>query len=365
MGRFLHDPDRRAPILNVVNWFLLVVAVLSVLTRLGTKLWMFHRFTSDDYLIIVSLLFAMGGSISMSIAVHNGYGDHVGDIDGLHWEAIQKAQYAGFLVFTLSLYFSKLSLSVFIRNLTPVSRDHFHATIMQVLLTVWAVVALFGNAFQCQASRPWDTSGSCIDLNAWQYYFCASNIVTDIFIIVQALVLISRIQASVKKKIVFATIFLSRILVILPSIAQLVLIHDVANSPDRSFDDYGVAIAVETVQCASIVTACWGQLKPFLNQLKSNGLRIQGVEYQHTSAKASNPRSEGQDDQSRHTDPTHSHSHSHHELVPIGSGQGNMTTISASRAWDADSQSSQAGMIRETRTWNVSAARRSERSDSL
>ena len=56
MGRFLHDPDRRAPILNVVNWFLLVVAVLSVLTRLGTKLWMFHRFTSDDYLIIVSLV---------------------------------------------------------------------------------------------------------------------------------------------------------------------------------------------------------------------------------------------------------------------------------------------------------------------
>ncbi|KOC14501.1 hypothetical protein AFLA70_5g008521 [Aspergillus flavus AF70] len=373
MGRFLHDKDRRAPILNVVNWFLLVVAVLSVLTRLGTKLWMFHRFTSDDYLIIVSLLFAIGGSVSMSVAVHNGYGDHVGVIDALHWEAIQKvtmadgissakqAQYAGFLVFTLSLYFSKLSLSVFIRNLTPVSRDHFHATILQILLTIWAVVALFGSAFQCQASRPWDTSGTCIDLNAWQYYFCASNIVTDIFIIVQALVLISRIQASFKKKAVFATIFLSRILVILPSIAQLVLIHDVANSPDRSFDDYGVAIAVETVQCASIVTACWGQLKPFLNQLKSNGLRIQGVEYQNTSAKASNPLSETRDDQSRHTDPNHLHNG--HELIPIASGQGNMTTVSASRAWDADSQSSQAGMIRETRTWNVSAARRSERSD--
>lgn len=76
----------------------------------------------------------------------------------------KQAQYAGFLVFTLSLYFSKLSLSVFIRNLTPVSRDHFHATILQILLTIWAVVALFGSAFQCQASRPWDTSGTCIDL---------------------------------------------------------------------------------------------------------------------------------------------------------------------------------------------------------
>jgi hypothetical protein len=56
MGRFANDPDRRAPILNVVNWFLLVVAILSVFTRLGTKLWMFHRFTSDDYLIVASLV---------------------------------------------------------------------------------------------------------------------------------------------------------------------------------------------------------------------------------------------------------------------------------------------------------------------
>ncbi|KAE8373716.1 hypothetical protein BDV26DRAFT_271504 [Aspergillus bertholletiae] len=363
MGRFRYDKDRRAPILNVVNWFLLVVAVLSVLTRLGTKLWMFRRFTSDDYLIVLSLLFAIGGSISMSVAVHNGYGDHVDTLDGPHFENIQKAQYAGYLVYVLSLYFSKLSLSVFIRNLTPVSRDHVHATVLHILLTVWAVVALFGSAFQCQASRPWDTSGTCLNLNAWQYYVCASNIATDVLIIIQALVLISRIQASFKKKAVFATIFLSRILVILPSIAQIVLIHDVANSLDRSFDDYGVAIAVETVQCASIVTACWGQLKPFLNQLKSNGLRIQGVEYQNTSAKASAPRSQTRDDQSRHMD--RSYPDRHHELVPIGSGQGNMTTISASRAWDANSQSSQAGMIRETRTWNVSATQRSERSDSL
>ncbi|KAF7596034.1 hypothetical protein BBP40_003814 [Aspergillus hancockii] len=363
MGRFANDPDRRAPILNVVTWFLLVVAILSVLTRLGTKLWMFHRFTSDDYLIVASLIFCIGESITVSTAVNNGYGKHEATIDGAHFDAIMKSQYAGFLLYILSLYFSKLSLSAFIRNLTPVSRDHFHATLLHIFLTVWAVVAVFTSAFKCRVPRTWDyRSGNCFHLNAWRYYFNASNILTDVLIVIQALVLISRIQASMKKKIVFATIFLSRILVILPAIAQLILTHEVAESTDLSFDDYGVTIAIQTVQCASIVTACWGQLKPFLNQLKSNGLRIQGVEYQSTSAKASYPRSETRDDQSRNSELHHQH---HHELVPIASGQGNMTTISASRAWDADSQSSQAGMIRETRTWNISAARRSERSDSL
>lgn len=366
MGRFADDKDRRVPILNVVNWFLLVVAIVSVLTRLGRKLWMYHRFTSDDYLIVISLMFCIGESITLSIAVQNGYGTHQATIDEEHLLSILKCQYAGFLLHILSLYLSKLSLSAFIRNLTPVSRDHYHATILQILLTVWVVVALFGSAFQCQVPHTWDTRGNCYDLNAWWYYFCASNIVTDVFIMGQALVLISRIQASLKKKTVFALIFLSRILVVLPVIAQLVLTQDIASSTDRTFDGYGVTLAAQTVQCASIVTACWGQLKPFLNQLKSNGQRIPGVEYQHTTGKASYPRSEERDNQSRSAvGSSHQHRENHHELVPIASGQGNMTTISASRAWDADSQSSQAGMIRETRTWNVSAARRSERSDSL
>ncbi|KAE8353472.1 hypothetical protein BDV28DRAFT_133091 [Aspergillus coremiiformis] len=357
MGRFAHDKDRRAPILNVVNWFLLVVAILSVLTRLGTKLWMFHRFTSDDYLIVVSLMFSIGESITLSIAVNNGYGHHATTIDDEHFHAIMKCQYAGFLLYTLSLYFSKLSLSSFICNLTPVSRDHFHAAILWILLTVWLIVALLGSSFQCEVPQTWDFRGKCFDLSAWQYYFCASNIVTDILIMVQALGLISRIQASLKKKLVFSTIFLSRVLVILPSIVQLVLTKDIDKSTDRTFDDYRVALAIQTVQCASIVTACWGQLKPFLNQLKSNGLRIQGVEYQHAWGKASYPRLD--------TDATHYHPN-HHELILIPSGQGNMTTISALREWDGDSsQSSQVGMIRETRTWNVSAARGSERSDSL
>lgn len=34
------------------------------------------------------------------------------------------------------------------------------------------------------------------------------------------------------------------------------------------------------VQCLSIVTACWPQLKPFLSWMRSNGLKIQDVEDQ-------------------------------------------------------------------------------------
>lgn len=55
MGRFENERSRD-PAINVVSWFLLVVSFLSVLVRLGTKLWMFHRLTRDDYLIVVSFV---------------------------------------------------------------------------------------------------------------------------------------------------------------------------------------------------------------------------------------------------------------------------------------------------------------------
>lgn len=55
MGRFENEHSRD-PAVNATNWFLLVVSVLSVLFRLGTKLWMFRKLTSDDYLVVISLV---------------------------------------------------------------------------------------------------------------------------------------------------------------------------------------------------------------------------------------------------------------------------------------------------------------------
>lgn len=48
--------DNRTPIVNVLTWFLLTAAVLSVITRLGTKYFIRGRLSPDDYIICVSLV---------------------------------------------------------------------------------------------------------------------------------------------------------------------------------------------------------------------------------------------------------------------------------------------------------------------
>lgn len=121
--------------------------------------------------------------------------------------------------------------------------------------------------------------------------------------------------------------------VIIASIVDTALTRDIAHSADPTFDGYEIILVTQVVQCLSIVTACWGQLKPFLNHLTSDGLRVQGVEGQNTRIKPC-PGSYSHDGTIR------SGQGNHHELVPAA-------------VWDAGSQSSQAGMIRETREWTM------------
>lgn len=54
MGRYVKGSWTAA--VDVLTWFLLVASILSVLSRLGTKYWIFRRLTHDDHLSILSLV---------------------------------------------------------------------------------------------------------------------------------------------------------------------------------------------------------------------------------------------------------------------------------------------------------------------
>lgn len=69
------------------------------------------------------------------------------------------------MLYILSLACSKLSLVVFIRNLTPIAKDKRLALIVEAVIGVWTVVAIFGTAFQCSLPRAWDIwHGKCFNI---------------------------------------------------------------------------------------------------------------------------------------------------------------------------------------------------------
>lgn len=54
MSRYFKDSNTAA--VDVLSWFLLVTSTLSVLTRLGTKIWIFRQLQRDDYFSLLSLV---------------------------------------------------------------------------------------------------------------------------------------------------------------------------------------------------------------------------------------------------------------------------------------------------------------------
>lgn len=84
------SPDSWTPAVNVLTWFLLVTAILSVITRLGTKYWIFRKFTEDDYFSIASLVLCAAQSIAVSMATASGYGEHYDSLSSSHIEEMMK-----------------------------------------------------------------------------------------------------------------------------------------------------------------------------------------------------------------------------------------------------------------------------------
>ncbi|KAJ5087535.1 hypothetical protein N7456_011151 [Penicillium angulare] len=261
--------DSIGPTINVISWFLMVVNILAVFARVGAKFRLFHKVKSDDFIIIVSMLFSIVQCICVSMAVGSGYGNHSDKISGSESVIVMENLYAGYIVFIASLCLSKLSLSTFIGNLTLVSEHRRFARVVSISVILWTFIALigaiFGAAFECGVSRMWALWNiRCYNLIAWRYFICISNVMTDALLVAQDLMIACPIQATLKKRVVVATVFLSRVLVTGAIIAELIFTIRAVNSVDPAYNFCLVTVLQGLVQCLSIVTASQGQLKPFV-----------------------------------------------------------------------------------------------------
>lgn len=81
------------PGINVLTWFMLVTAILSVLTRLGTKYWIFRKLTVDDVLSIGALAICIAQSIAVSMATEGGLGQHLATLSEAGQRMMMKASH--------------------------------------------------------------------------------------------------------------------------------------------------------------------------------------------------------------------------------------------------------------------------------
>ncbi|KAI7772876.1 hypothetical protein LA080_015101 [Diaporthe eres] len=252
-------PDDYSSIPSIISWFLGVTSVLFVATKIVTKLSMTRSFALDDAAIITALAFSIGMVIAVSIQAQNGLGKRESSLSESDLIAFEKGVYATGFLYITTLFFSKSSVLVLLRALTPV-RNH------QLLTYAVAVFPCAGNHYITWAYHREKAS--------FWIVFGILNIITEVFLVVIPAVIMRSVQIPQKKKTVIIIVFSLRVFVAAAIIPELIFVHRAGQSADRTFAAWPAVVCALFVQCLSIVFACVPYLKPFFGALESGMIRM-------------------------------------------------------------------------------------------
>lgn len=125
--------------------------------------------------------------------------------------------------------------------------------------------------------------------------------------------------------------------VVIAAMVELILLRQSTYTNDQTYRMYDLTIISLTIQCVSIVTACWPQLMPFLSWMQSNGLRLNDAQdkssWSYNVTMESQIQTSSQDRKSK----------SRRAFAPTV----RRDQIIVTQEWDVQSQSSAARIIRE------------------
>jgi len=186
------------------------------------------------------------------------------------------------------------------------------------------------------------------------------NIVTGIGVIVLPVAIVSTIQTQRSKKIALASIFSCRVFVIIPTIIQIVYLRQTVDSRDRTHDPWLAVLLSQILNSLSVVVSCVPYLKPFFESLESGLLRADDMRRLSKSKGYGYGYNQSSQTKSKHSQKSQQ---SHVPSIALGSMGVGGSGVGHARAqayagrddWDAQSQSSQSWIIRETRTWAVTS----------
>ncbi|KAJ3496005.1 hypothetical protein NLG97_g2980 [Lecanicillium saksenae] len=274
--REFETPYNKSPLVRAVAAFLMVFSILSVVTRIATRLLTAGSLKSDDHTIIAATALAVAQTIAVIIQGANGFGQHDYARQPDQIAFTLKCMYAANILYIVTLGVTKISASMTVMNVAPLDRRRGIFSVMAVIV-LWALSGVITVLFQCQVSAPWDfTTGKCINLSAFWTYFEILNIATDLATISAIVELIWNIQAQRSMKSLVGFIFGSRILIIPAAVCHIVYIQRAATAfktTNDTFEFWPPVIIKQVVQCLSIATACIPYLKPFLDSLESGQMR--------------------------------------------------------------------------------------------
>ncbi|KAI1311112.1 hypothetical protein F5Y03DRAFT_343504 [Xylaria venustula] len=268
--------DDQGSVLQILLWFLFIVAILSVGARSGTKYYMTRKLGSDDWILLAAQSAYLAQCVSISMGVSQGLGQPMSSLSEDAVEKLLQAEYASFVFQLSSLALIKWSISISIQHLSPSAKHQRLDWVLRLAVGLWVLTSVLASLFQCGFPAPWDyIHGShCINRRAWWSYVAVGNIGTEFFIVALYCLIIGTLRMSLLRRSFILLIFSSRLIIVGIALAQLAVFLDAYPSLDLTKNLWLPTVLNQATLCASVVTACGPYLRPFMESLETGVARV-------------------------------------------------------------------------------------------
>ncbi|CRG82709.1 hypothetical protein PISL3812_00053 [Talaromyces islandicus] len=330
-------PDHdNGPAVNGVTWSFLIVAVVSVLLRCYVRIFMIKSFGYDDILIVITLGVLIAGDVVISNMVSAGMGRHLEYLSNPKYSALQIAKWnAIYQILNVSgALLTKISIGLFLLRLKQ-SRK-FTIAVWGVLtpLFITTLILCFVVGLQCRPLRAlWTPTikGQCISpetpLNV-SYVQSAFAILADLFLTVSPIVILWKVQISLKKKIGICVLMSLGLMATIANALRNAFIPNLTAS-DETYTIVPIVLVADLEFSLGTIAACMPTLMPLFKTHSDNSSynKMSGMTPTVGSGRPRNMAPSR--NQYSFTEATHASRHSTESEIPLKSiNQDNQITMS-------------------------------------
>ncbi|BCS14850.1 hypothetical protein ALUC_70083A [Aspergillus luchuensis] len=266
----------------IINSILVVLSVSAVFLRVSPRRLQGLGLFIEDYLSIVALALALAVNALLFQSLHAGVGEHVDTLSAATVQEYSLNLYVMQLFWNTCLPVIKLSIVLFYQRIFPVPSMIFACRAVMLFLAAWYVAFQTTAIFQCiPIHHEWQkktATGHCIDFVPFVITLAATNLCTDVLLLVLPTREIWKLQIPWPRKIGLSIIFTLGVIVCTISIVRLENLIAISDSDITWSDTYShLWTAIES--SLGVVVSCLPSLMPIVRLVRDRKLRRSGKSF--------------------------------------------------------------------------------------
>ncbi|KAH0610245.1 uncharacterized protein H6S33_011772 [Morchella sextelata] len=277
MGGYYHT-DRGNKLMSVACLSLVLVTIV-VPARVWVRLRIVRSFGPDDWAVVIATMFGNSFCILVVVGMFFGFGEHIDKVPPNEYKIGLMISWITQLLYIPGVCIAKISVSLFIRRLSPYKTYTKIAWFIIVFMVTYTIMMFFFILTQCHPfGLTWDKSlqGKCLSpqfMSILAYGHSAANITTDFALLFLVIAMMWNVQMPRRQKMAVYGVFGLGTFASLASVVKFTLSVDFGKKGDYLYDINGLATwSIVEIQ-AGITASSLPTIKPLFRKYFKRGLK--------------------------------------------------------------------------------------------